>query len=164
MQPYGGGTFHNWESLSPYGGSGGAEFVAQMMAFVAMVAFVGIALTAFQVWLFYRIFTKAGYNGWWSLLSLIPGVGLLVVLLVLAFDRWPAQMDGGVQPIPEVTVASAPNPFTPYDTPVSQPVVPPVAPEPPLPPVSQVEVPLEPPVPPAVSSEESAESKAEDPS
>lgn len=57
--------------------------------FIALFGIISIALLVFQVWLFFRIFSKAGYNGWMSLLSLIPWVGMFVCLLILAFDTWP---------------------------------------------------------------------------
>jgi len=38
---------------------------------------------------FWRLFSKAGYSGWWSLLMVIPLVNL-ITLYVLAFSNWPA--------------------------------------------------------------------------
>jgi hypothetical protein len=38
---------------------------------------------------FWKIFSKAGYSGWFSLLMLIPLVNL-IALYVLAFSNWPA--------------------------------------------------------------------------
>lgn len=38
----------------------------------------------------WKIWTKAGYSGWWSLLILIPIVNLLS-LLYLAFGHWPIE-------------------------------------------------------------------------
>ena len=38
---------------------------------------------------FWRIFTKAGYSGAWSLLMLIPLVNV-IVFYVFAFSSWPA--------------------------------------------------------------------------
>ncbi|MFV2052452.1 hypothetical protein [Aliiroseovarius sp. YM-037] len=37
---------------------------------------------------FWRIFDKAGYNGAWGLLSLVPGAAM-VLLVFLAFATWP---------------------------------------------------------------------------
>ncbi|MGO4910326.1 hypothetical protein ACEN2J_18610 [Pseudorhodobacter sp. W20_MBD10_FR17] len=37
---------------------------------------------------FWKISTKAGFSGWWSLLMFIP-VANLVFLYVLAFSDWP---------------------------------------------------------------------------
>ena len=38
---------------------------------------------------FWRLFSNAGYSGWWSLLMVIPLVNL-ITLYVLAFSNWPA--------------------------------------------------------------------------
>jgi hypothetical protein len=38
----------------------------------------------------WRIFTRAGFSGALSLLHLVPVVGLLVVMAILAFNDWPA--------------------------------------------------------------------------
>lgn len=38
---------------------------------------------------FWRIFSKAGYSGWFGLLMLIPLVNL-ITLYFLAFSKWPA--------------------------------------------------------------------------
>jgi hypothetical protein len=38
---------------------------------------------------FWRLFSKAGFSGWWSLLMIVP-VANLIALYVLAFSNWPA--------------------------------------------------------------------------
>lgn len=38
----------------------------------------------------WRIFGRAGFNPAWSLLVFLPWVGLLIVVLVLAFGDWPS--------------------------------------------------------------------------
>jgi hypothetical protein len=38
----------------------------------------------------WRIFARAGFSGALSLLHLVPVVGLLVVMAILAFSDWPA--------------------------------------------------------------------------
>ncbi|WP_111748502.1 DUF805 domain-containing protein [Salinisphaera orenii] len=38
---------------------------------------------------FWKVFTKAGFSGWLSLLILVPMVNL-IVLYVVAFTDWPA--------------------------------------------------------------------------
>lgn len=66
---------------------------AAMAAMGAMMGIIGIAVlvfTALFVWMFWRIFEKAGYAGALGLLCLIPSVGPLVCLLILAFGEWPA--------------------------------------------------------------------------
>ncbi len=37
-----------------------------------------------------KVITKAGYSGWWFLISLVPIVGF-VMFLVFAFSKWPIQ-------------------------------------------------------------------------
>jgi hypothetical protein len=44
-------------------------------------------LVIFPLW---RIFRRAGFHPAWSLLIFLPYVGLLLVLAMLAFARWPA--------------------------------------------------------------------------
>lgn len=69
-------------------GSGPA---AGMIAGIALVyGVVILALLAFSIWVYWRIFQKAGYNGALSLINLIPG-GALVCMIILAFGRWPIQ-------------------------------------------------------------------------
>jgi hypothetical protein len=46
------------------------------------------AVLAFLIYCLWRIFTKAGLAGALSLLILVPGIGSLIVLLVLAFADW----------------------------------------------------------------------------
>jgi hypothetical protein len=76
-----------------------------LATFGLIYAIVVIALIAFTVWVYWRIFAKAGYNGALSLLNLVPGVGPLICVLILAFGRWPiedqlaaAYGPGGVPP------------------------------------------------------------------
>ena len=38
----------------------------------------------------WRIFVRAGFSGALSLLHLVPFVGLLVIMAILAFSEWPA--------------------------------------------------------------------------
>jgi hypothetical protein len=38
----------------------------------------------------WRIFTRAGFSGALSLLHLVPVVGSLIVMAILAFSDWPA--------------------------------------------------------------------------
>jgi uncharacterized membrane protein YhaH (DUF805 family) len=53
-------------------------------------AIIGLGIFIFVMFLLWRIFSKTGYSGAMSLLALIPFVGTLIVLLVLAFGDWPA--------------------------------------------------------------------------
>lgn len=46
-------------------------------------------IVAFFIWMYWRIFAKAGFSGALALLNLIPGVGSLVCIIILAFGTWP---------------------------------------------------------------------------
>jgi uncharacterized membrane protein YhaH (DUF805 family) len=48
-----------------------------------------LAMVIFPIFCFWRIFAKAGYNGAMALLCLIPGIGMIIVLCILAFGTWP---------------------------------------------------------------------------
>jgi hypothetical protein len=56
---------------------------------VALVA-VGcvLAFIALVFWVWFRIVSRTGHNGWLALLMLIP-LANLVLLLILAFGEWP---------------------------------------------------------------------------
>ena len=54
---------------------------------VAILIFWLLAL-AFLVFVFWRIFTKAGMAGALGLIAIIPGFGLLICLCILAFGQW----------------------------------------------------------------------------
>ena len=60
---------------------------------------VVFACLAFIIFLFWRIFSKAGMPGAMAFLLLIPAVGGLIVLCVLAFGQWK------VVPLSSVVVA-----------------------------------------------------------
>jgi hypothetical protein len=60
-----------------------------------------LACLAFVIFLFWRIFSKAGMSGPMAFLLLIPGIGGLLVLCILAFGEWkvvPASSVIAVQP------------------------------------------------------------------
>jgi hypothetical protein len=60
-----------------------------LMAGMGMVMFLVIAVIfAFIIFLFWRIFTKAGMSGALAFLLVIPGIGSLIVLCILAFGQW----------------------------------------------------------------------------
>jgi hypothetical protein len=42
----------------------------------------------FILWLGYRILQKAGFDGWWVLVLLVPVVNVIMIW-VFAFTRWP---------------------------------------------------------------------------
>ena len=69
-----------------YGNQVGAMFGAFMGIWLIIV----LALIVLNIWFFWRIFAKAGFNGALSLLNLIP-FGTFVCLIILAFGSWPTQ-------------------------------------------------------------------------
>ncbi len=67
---------------------------AGMLAGFACVYLVLVfAITAFFIFCLWRIFSKAGYSGAMALLALIPGLGPIICLGILAFGQWPALRD-----------------------------------------------------------------------
>ena len=58
---------------------------------VLVYGLVLLAVVAFSIWVYWRIFAKAGYYGALSLLNLGPGVGPLICMIILAFGRWPIE-------------------------------------------------------------------------
>jgi uncharacterized membrane protein YhaH (DUF805 family) len=51
---------------------------------LVILLFFGVLL----VWPWWRIFSKAGYPGWYALSQLLPLVNVLA-LFFLAFSKWP---------------------------------------------------------------------------
>lgn len=81
-----------------------------------IVIIVTCALAIFFVWLFWRIFAKTGMNGALGLLCLVPYVGPLICLLILAFGQWPIE---GVAP--QVGIGVPPPPVAPPPPPAAGP-------------------------------------------
>jgi hypothetical protein len=88
-----------------------SAFAAFFFVYVILI----VAIVVFTLWVYWRIFAKAGYNGALSLLNLVPGVGPLICMLILAFGRWPIEdqlaMLQGHGALPP-TVPPAPPPGT----------------------------------------------------
>ncbi|HEY6325315.1 MAG TPA: hypothetical protein VIW73_02215 [Candidatus Cybelea sp.] len=65
---------------------------AGVLATVILIyAIVLIVAIAFTIWVYWRIFAKAGFNGALSRLNFVPGVGQLICMIILAFGRWPIE-------------------------------------------------------------------------
>lgn len=47
-----------------------------------------VAIMAFYIACFWKIWSKAGFNGAWSLLMLVP-IANIVSIIYLAFAEWP---------------------------------------------------------------------------
>lgn len=57
---------------------------------IAVILLLVLAFFVFIVYCWWRIFEKAGFSGAMSLLILVPGIGSVILLLILAFGDWPA--------------------------------------------------------------------------
>ena len=55
-----------------------------------LFALIGLVIA---VAIYYVIIKKTGYNPWLSLLILIPGLGGLIILIMLVFTEWPIQRE-----------------------------------------------------------------------
>jgi len=55
--------------------------------FLALGGIVALVLLGVPLW---KIFGKAGFAPAWALLIILPGIGNLAILLLLACRRWPA--------------------------------------------------------------------------
>jgi uncharacterized membrane protein YhaH (DUF805 family) len=58
---------------------------------VLVYCVVLVVVIAVGIWLYWRIFAKAGFNGALAFLNLIPGIGPLICILILAFGKWPIE-------------------------------------------------------------------------
>lgn len=89
-----------------------------MAGFGTIFLLFGLVVFGFLIFCLWRIFTKAGLSGALSLLVLIPGLGSIVVLCILAFARW------NVVPVPPQYGALPPAGYLP-PFPPQPPVYPP---------------------------------------
>jgi len=85
------------------------RMVIAMMAMMPIIFLVIIAIIIIPCWF---ICKKAGFSPWLSLVCLVPSLGLLILLYVLAFAEWPSQR----QPLQ----AAWPNPPLPPQPPYPQ--------------------------------------------
>jgi hypothetical protein len=68
----------------------GADAAAVLAGFGIVGFLVGIAAIVFTIVVYWKIASKAGYNGAMSLLLFIPLVNL-VIIAMFAFSRWPIE-------------------------------------------------------------------------
>ncbi|WP_182277489.1 hypothetical protein [Granulicella sp. 5B5] len=92
--------------------------IAGMMGFILLFA---VAIVVFFIFLFWRIFTKAGLNGALSLFILLYPIGFIIVVCILAFSDW------------KVVPAPTASPYYPpsYPPPPPPPAIPPAYQPPP---------------------------------
>jgi hypothetical protein len=60
------------------------------LLFMAVSGVFILIMVAIVVWLYWRIFSKAGFSGLFSLLMLVPVINI-ITLAYLAFAEWPIQ-------------------------------------------------------------------------
>lgn len=87
------------------------QMAAMGTGLIAFGLLFSIVLTIFFIWMFWRIFTKAGMSGALALLNLVPFVGPLIVVCILAFSKWnvvpvPPGYAGAQPPYPPAFPAS----------------------------------------------------------
>jgi hypothetical protein len=98
-------TTPNYDATGPLAALlGGGTLI---FALIFLVILVGI---------YYLIIKKTGYNPWLSLLILIPGLGGLIIVIMLAFTEWPVQRElrelrartggGGYNPGPSAPIST----------------------------------------------------------
>lgn len=76
------------------------KIMVAMMAIIPIIIIISIAVVMIPCWF---ILKKAGFSPWLCLLCLIPSLGTLVLLYVLAFAEWkvvPAPMTAYPPPYP----------------------------------------------------------------
>jgi hypothetical protein len=76
---------------------------------VLVIIYLIIGVLSVIAWV--KILNKAGYSGWWVLISLVPIVNF-VMFLVFAFSDWPSQRQqgGGYGPPPGGASTWSPSP------------------------------------------------------
>jgi hypothetical protein len=84
------------------------KMVIAMMAIIPIIMLIAIAIFMVPCWF---ILKKAGFSPWLALLCIVPSLGTLVLLYILAFAEWKV--------IPAPQLASYPPPYPPPPPPYS---------------------------------------------
>ena len=93
------------------------RFAMAMLAIIPVIMAVAIAIVMVPCWF---ILKKAGFTPWLSLLCIIPSLGTLVLLYLLAFGEWKV--------VPVVQAGwGPPPPYPPQPPYMPPPTVPPQA-------------------------------------
>src|SRR5213080_501813 len=72
----------------PYDNSSSSQLSSILTGFGLIGGLIALVTIVFAILIWWRIFSKAGYNGAMSLLMFVP-IANLIVLLILAFGEWP---------------------------------------------------------------------------
>lgn len=86
------------------------QYASMAAGLGAGILLVGVLFSALLVFLFWRSFVKAGLSGPLSLLVLIPGIGFLVALCILAFSEWKVVPASSVAGLTQYPPSSYPSP------------------------------------------------------
>ncbi|GAC1614952.1 MAG: hypothetical protein NVS4B13_09510 [Candidatus Elarobacter sp.] len=70
-----------------------AAVTAAIAAMTGGMLLFGLVMIVITVAIYYVIIKKTGYNPLLALLILIPGIGGLIVMIMLAFTEWPIQRE-----------------------------------------------------------------------
>lgn len=87
-----------------------SHLFAVMMPMVMLFGIVVIAIYLVPLW---KICTKAGLAGPLSLIALIPGIGTLIVLYIVAFSKWHVVPTASLSTMPYPPQAYPPTPYPP---------------------------------------------------
>ena len=79
-------------------------------AYFGILGILALAFLALFIWIYWRILARAGFNGALALLCLVPGIGGLIPILILAFGRWPIE-DQLAAALAGRPMPTNPNPF-----------------------------------------------------
>ena len=74
--------------MDPQQAQNQAVFAHMMAVMMPMILLFWLVIMALLVFVFWRIFVKAGMSGPLGLLVIIPGIGWLIALCILAFSDW----------------------------------------------------------------------------
>jgi hypothetical protein len=86
------------------------HMIMAMMAIIPIIILISIAVVMVPCWF---ILKKAGFSPWLALLCIVPSLGTLVLLYILAFAEW--------KTIPAPQVAAYPPPYPPPPPPAYPP-------------------------------------------
>ena len=64
------------------------QFTGMMASFGIAFMLVWVLMLAFMIFLFWRVFAKAGMSGALGIIAIVPGIGWLICLCILAFSNW----------------------------------------------------------------------------
>ncbi|HEV3141472.1 MAG TPA: hypothetical protein VGY57_13190 [Vicinamibacterales bacterium] len=109
-----------------------AGAMAAMAAASGAILIAALVAVVIGIIIYFVILKRAGFNPWLSLLVLIPGLGQLIILIILVFTEWPVQREvkmlraqlagaGGTMPGAGYSPAAPPT----YGTPLPPPGTPP---------------------------------------